>query len=53
MIIEKCPICNNSLEAIQDKIGYIINWLCGKCLLYWTLEDLEIKQAQKTLGEFL
>lgn len=53
MIIEKCPICNNKLEAITTKDGYVSDWFCNRCSLYWTLEELEFKPEQKTLEGFL
>ena len=50
---EKCPTCNNKLEAIQDDVGEIIDWFCSQCGISWTLEDLEYEPLQKTLDEWL
>lgn len=51
-IIDKCPICNNKLEEIFED-GYVIDYWCTKCGIYWDLEDLEFTPNQKSVLNYL
>ena len=53
MVMENCPICNSKLEPIMTKEGFVSDFFCGKCSLYWTLEDLEYVPLQRNLGEWI
>ena len=52
-IYEKCPICNNSLEAITSEDEYVIDWYCSQCGISWKLEDLEYEPIQKDLKNWI
>ena len=48
MIINNCPICDQKLEEIIDKNGFIIDRWCNKCGTHWSIFDLKVEENKKT-----
>lgn len=51
-IIQNCPVCNQSLEAVFDDRNYFIDWYCSKCGIRWSFKRLSKLREEKVKDQF-
>jgi len=51
-IYDKCPLCNNKLEAIKDEKNNVLGFFCNNCGIDLDIEDLEYEEVDIIEGKF-